>query len=214
MDLYIIRHGDPDYVKDTLTELGWKEAEALAPRLLRIQPTDLYASPMGRAQDTAKPSCKALNMEFSIEKWMAESMDYMQHCALDDKTLFDAGYTLNLADGAVLTKDIAPQRTDAIKEMIRHSDEFLARHGYVREGFRYRAVEPNDRKICCFCHGGFGSAWIAHLLNMYPVLHWFQFTLHTTSVTHFHFHTYESGYAVPNAVCIGDISHLWDMKKS
>ena len=30
MDLIIIRHGDPDYEHDTLTERGWKEAEILS----------------------------------------------------------------------------------------------------------------------------------------------------------------------------------------
>lgn len=211
MQLYIIRHGDPDYAHDTLTELGQKEAEALVPRLLHIQPSDIYASPLRRAQETAAPSCKALNMEFSIEDWMTESMDYMQHCDLDDAAKQDAGYTVTLADGAKLIKDIAPERTDAVKEMIRHSDEFLAQHGYVREGFRYRAAEPNGRKICCFCHGGFGSAWIAHLLGMYPVFNWYHFAIHTTSVTKFNFYENESGFAVPNASYIGDISHLWNM---
>ncbi len=209
MELYIIRHGDPDYANDTLTEKGWKEAEALAPRLLRIQPTDLYASPLGRAQDTARPSCKALGMEFTVENWMVESMDYMKRGALNDPTQTDAGYTVTFADGPTLRKDFAPERAATVEQMIRDSDAFLARHGYVREGYRYRAVEDNERKVCCFCHGGFGSAWVAHLLGMYPVFNWHQFALRTTSVTHFRFRADESGYAVPNAVCIGDVSHLW-----
>ena len=212
MELYIIRHGDPDYAHDTLTELGWKEAEALVPRILRINPTDIYASPLGRAQDTARPSCKALGMEFSIESWMAESMDYMKHCALNDASQLDSGYTVDLVNGAQLVKDIAPERTGTIEDMIRNSDEFLARHGYVREGLRYRATEPNDRRICCFCHGGFGSAWIAHLLGMFPVFNWYHFQIHTTSVTHVHFRADESGYAVPGVSYIGDVSHLWEMR--
>ena len=30
MKLIIVRHGDPDYENDTLTERGWKEAKALS----------------------------------------------------------------------------------------------------------------------------------------------------------------------------------------
>ena len=30
MKLMIIRHGDPDYVHDSLTEKGWREAELLS----------------------------------------------------------------------------------------------------------------------------------------------------------------------------------------
>ena len=80
MELYIIRHGDPDYANDTLTEKGWKQAEALVPRMVKVNPTKIYASPRGRAQDTAKPSLKVLGMEYTIEQWMNESMDYMQLC--------------------------------------------------------------------------------------------------------------------------------------
>ena len=33
MRILIIRHGDPDYINDTLTEKGHREAELLAERL-------------------------------------------------------------------------------------------------------------------------------------------------------------------------------------
>jgi len=39
------------------------------------------------------------------------------------------------------------------------SDAFLARHGYVREGGRYRCESPSDERIAVFCHAGFGIAW-------------------------------------------------------
>ena len=35
MKILIIRHGDPDYENDTLTEKGHKEAEYLAERLIK-----------------------------------------------------------------------------------------------------------------------------------------------------------------------------------
>jgi len=35
MILYIIRHGDPDYANDTLTEYGWRQAEALGERMAK-----------------------------------------------------------------------------------------------------------------------------------------------------------------------------------
>ena len=53
MKLLIVRHGDPDYTIDSLTEKGWKEAEYLSENLiskifmchrlaeLRIQPLSL-----------------------------------------------------------------------------------------------------------------------------------------------------------------------------
>ena len=36
MKLLIVRHGDPDYDIDSLTEKGWKEAEYLSERLSKL----------------------------------------------------------------------------------------------------------------------------------------------------------------------------------
>ena len=33
MNIYIIRHAEPDYARDSLTEKGWREAELLSRRL-------------------------------------------------------------------------------------------------------------------------------------------------------------------------------------
>ena len=35
MLLYVIRHGHPDYTTDSLTELGWKQAEAVGKRIAK-----------------------------------------------------------------------------------------------------------------------------------------------------------------------------------
>ena len=53
MKLLIIRHGDPDYSIDSLTEKGWKEAEYLSEKLVKLDIKDIYVSPKGRAKDTA-----------------------------------------------------------------------------------------------------------------------------------------------------------------
>ena len=46
MKLVIVRHGDPDYEHDTLTETGWKEAELVADRICRLEVKDFYVSPL------------------------------------------------------------------------------------------------------------------------------------------------------------------------
>ena len=53
MRLLIVRHGDPDYEHDTLTEKGWREAELLSERLSKLNVKEFYVSPLGRAKDTA-----------------------------------------------------------------------------------------------------------------------------------------------------------------
>lgn len=59
MRILIIRHGDPDYEKDSLTQRG-----GTRPSFLRTNGktdvTAFYVSPLGRAQDTASVTLKRL----------------------------------------------------------------------------------------------------------------------------------------------------------
>ena len=54
MKIMIIRHGDPDYETDSLTEKGIREAEALHDFLKDKKYDAAYCSPLGRAQQTAR----------------------------------------------------------------------------------------------------------------------------------------------------------------
>ena len=58
MKLLIVRHGDPDYTIDSLTEKGWREARYLAQKLSKLEIKDFYVSPLGRAKDTASCTLK------------------------------------------------------------------------------------------------------------------------------------------------------------
>ena len=69
MLLYVVRHGEPDYVTDTLLERGKLQAEAVGKRLVRAGITQIYSSPMGRAKETAAPACRMLNLPCHIEEW-------------------------------------------------------------------------------------------------------------------------------------------------
>ena len=72
MLLYILRHGDPIYNPDTLTEKGKLQAKALAERLAVHGLDRVYCSPHGRARETAQPTCEKLGLEMQIEDWTAE----------------------------------------------------------------------------------------------------------------------------------------------
>ena len=65
MLLYYLRHGDPIYDPDSLTELGHQQAQALSKRLSLYGLDEIYASTSIRAQMTAEPTCKALGLRFS-----------------------------------------------------------------------------------------------------------------------------------------------------
>ncbi len=44
MRIIFIRHGDPDYKNDTLTEKGWREAKLLAERVCKWPVKEFYCS--------------------------------------------------------------------------------------------------------------------------------------------------------------------------
>ena len=72
MKLIFIRHGDPDYRNDSLTEQGEREAKLLAPRIPKLNAKEYYVSPMGRAQRTAQIAMEGLSETPETLWWLEE----------------------------------------------------------------------------------------------------------------------------------------------
>lgn len=83
MRLIFIRHGDPDYKNDNLTQKGIREVELLTKRVVKWfeqntndensqRKIDIFCSPLGRAKATAAPSLKILNRKAEICSWLQE----------------------------------------------------------------------------------------------------------------------------------------------
>ena len=72
MEIVIIRHGDPDYSIDSLTEKGRVEAALLADKISKMDVKAFYCSPLGRAKDTAEYTLKKMNREAEILDWLHE----------------------------------------------------------------------------------------------------------------------------------------------
>lgn len=220
MYLYIIRHGDPDYVTDTLTERGVKQAEAAAVRLAAAKIDRVYSSPMGRARQTAEPTARLLGLEVQIEEWSREidkeiltdfpdgekrSLSLVQNTYYRENGYIDLGFDRAYECQGFSSSDMK-SATDKIFEGGR---EFLARHGYVEENGIYRIVSPNDEKIALFCHGAMGRAWISHLLHIPIHIMWAGFRYTHTGVSIFEFKNNENGVTAPAMLCYSDMSHLF-----
>ena len=85
MRIMIIRHGDPDYEKDSLTEKGWREAELLADRISKIDVTDFYVSPLGRARDTASVTLRKMGRTAQVCDWLREFPPLIQRPDVTDR---------------------------------------------------------------------------------------------------------------------------------
>ena len=219
MFLYIIRHGDPDYATDTLTERGQRQAEAVAIRLRDAKINRVYSSPLGRARQTAEPTARLLGLDVNIEEWSREiheetltpfpdgvptSLSHIQNTYFRENGNMDLGF-----DGAYECQGFSTSgMKDAVKKITDGGREFLARHGYVEENGIYRIEAPSDEKIALFCHGVMGRAWISHLLHIPINLMWAGFRTTHTGVTIFEFKNNKNGVTAPAMLCYSDMSHL------
>lgn len=205
MKLYIIRHADPDYANNTITEFGHLEANALANYLKDVKIDKIFTSPLGRAKDTARPTCEVKGLDYTVLDWTAESMDYMRRINRPE----ELKYCFSVKDGVTGFVDFSDEdRGNTINSLIKGSDEFLKSFGLVREGGRYRVEAQDHSHVCVFCHGGFGGAWISHLLLRPPEMGWCDIRLRTSSITEFNFKDDGSGYAFPVLVTLAATPHI------
>ena len=72
MRIIFIRHGEPDYVHDCLTERGRIQAKAAADRLKEEGIEEIFSSPLGRAAETAQAAAGLLGLPVRTLDFMRE----------------------------------------------------------------------------------------------------------------------------------------------
>lgn len=220
MLLYIVRHGDPDYVTDSLTERGKLQAEAVGKRLFDAGINQIYSSPMGRARQTAAPACRLLGLDCKIENWAHEVEDERLTPYPDGKLksvslVQNTYYRENGAIYLPYEQDFsAPgfntsQMKNATERIEAGGRDFLERLGYREENGIYRILRPNTDKVALFCHKVMGQAWISRLLHIPIHLMWSGFLTTHTGVTVLEFKNNENGVTAPRCRCFSDMSHLY-----
>ena len=180
MKLLFIRHGEPDYERDCLTENGKVQAQLLARRLESEETIRaVYISPMGRAVETAQAYLEGKNIPSKICDWMHEfdakmsDPDWAEPVPVWD--LYPKNWTENescfdrkaFGDADFIKRSEVPSRFEAVKKGL---DEVLAVNGLKRENEVYVKTEDNDITLAFFCHFGTTCVMIAHLLNISPII--------------------------------------------
>ena len=217
MRLYIIRHADPDYENNTITEKGHLEAEALAERLEAERLDCIYCSPMGRALDTMRYTAERLGMEATVLDWIQEisaTVEYPEEGRLGawdapGEMIYAKPLRLDGEGWAELPHLERIGMKTKVDKVRADSDEFLASLGYRRQEGRYAVERTNRLKIALFCHGGFGLTWLSHLLQVPPIIMWTGFWLPPSSVTTVSFEQRSPLWAVPRCLGLADVSHLY-----
>lgn len=219
MKLLIVRHGDPDYSIDSLTEKGWREADFLADRLVRMPATAYYCSPLGRAKDTAKATLSRLGRtaeecpwlrEFSVRALRPDAPDTYHVCwdwLPEDWTKEPRFFhQTDWAEHPVMLEGKAREEYEWV---ITNLDRLLSNHGYRREGRLYRVERGNNDTLVFFCHFGVECVLLSHLLNIPPMLLWHGTIALPTSVTTLVTEERREGSAYFRMNGFGDVSHLY-----
>ncbi|MCR5510588.1 MAG: histidine phosphatase family protein [Lachnospiraceae bacterium] len=211
MKIVFVRHGEPDYEHDCLTDEGRKQAAGVAKRLAGYNIERIYSSPMGRALETASYTA----YEIGIPKDEIIQLDYMHELiwgSLDREEVYQDGHPWTIADEMVeRNMDLLDHEwpsneyfinnrvTEYVMKTSAGIDTLLKDLGYEREGLYYRNVRENDEQftVALFSHGGSSSAALAHVLNMtFPYV---CATIHSpfTGITTLRFDTHPGSISVP-----------------
>lgn len=220
MRLLIIRHGDPDYAKDSLTEKGWREAELLSRKISQMEVDYFYVSSLGRAKDTASLTLQKMGRTATECKWLREFWPAIRRPDLEGEQrsiVWDWVPRDWMAEEAYFRPDRWAD-TDIMREagvggayaeVIQNFDALLAEHGYVREGKFYRAERPNRDTLALFCHFGMECVLLSRLMNTSPMILWHHLCAAPSSVTTVHTEERCPGKAIFRVSAFGDISHLY-----
>ena len=226
MKILIIRHAEPDYTKDSLTEKGWREAEYLSEMLTKQLDTQnrngqvhFYMSPYGRAQNTASLTLKKLGRTAEVLPWLREfdvfiwrpddatrkriPWDWRPEDWMKDPCFYQADHWFEnelMAEGNV---------GEEYRKVAEQFDDLLARYGYRREGGYYRAERSNHDTLVLFCHFGVESVLLSHLLGVSPMPIWHGLCAQPSSVTTIVTEERREGIAAFRILAFGDTSHLY-----
>lgn len=223
MRLVFVRHCEPNYTIDSLTEKGFREAQLLSERLKDWKVEQFYVSPLGRARDTARPTLGKLHQSAITYDWMQEftyriedpttgrihvPWDYMPEYWTRQQEFYDPEAWLS--HPAFLEN---PRIVPGFHRVCRGIDGILARYGYTRTE-RFYKVDPvltaddDDKTIVFFCHLGISLVMIAHILGFAPVQLQQSIYLPPSSVTILNAEKVVHDNAAFRAQVIGDTSHL------
>lgn len=217
MKLLIIRHGDPDYSIDSLTEKGHREAALLAERIAPMDVRAYYTSPLGRARATARYTLEKAGRTAEVLDWAREfdtliddgnggksiAWDWLPEDWASVPEFYDRD---KWCDTPIMS---AAGMRQGIQVVYDGLDALIERHGYRREGNIYRAVAPNEDTVVLFCHFGVTCVMLSHLLNISPMILWHGTITAPTSVTTVITEERREGTASFRINAIGDISHLY-----
>ena len=218
MRIIFIRHGEPNYEKDCLTETGKKQAAACAERLEREGIAEIYASPMGRAAETASFTAERLGLP-------VHTLDFMHEISWGGPGIPQEGHPWTLSEWMISQDDFDFYHADwrqhpyfqnnaavqYLDEISARFDTFLLSQSYRHEGTRYFCETDRQKTIAVFSHGGSGACVLSHLLSLpFPYV-CTVLPYEFTSVITLEFPVRKGEYVHPRIELFNDAAHILNL---
>lgn len=221
MDLFLIRHGQPDWAPDrvarndpNLTTLGHEQAVRVGHRFSTLENVDeLWASPMNRARETTVPVATELARESEVYEWLKEIQNPAEwdgepveriERALEDASFRDMD---EMWDGLPTGESFRDFHQRVVGGLI----ETLDAHGVhpASTGDRHLwSVDAPDKRVVIVAHAGTNAVILGHLLGLDPVpWEWDRFRQPHTGVSRLTTFRVSTGWAF-SLRQLGDVSHL------
>ena len=194
MEITLIRHGQPEWVRDglnvvdpPLTELGHRQARAMAEQLAGEHFDEVLVSPLLRARQTAAPLFELLDLPETVESWLEEIRDPGWHGTPAEKA--EQAYR-EMRERPVDRRWDGLDDGESIREFTDRihagATTFLADRGVVRQGIElpvWSIAEPG-RRIALVAHAGTNSVTMGHLLGLHPTpWEWDRFVMGHASIS-------------------------------
>ena len=218
MNLIFIRHAEPDYSIDSLTEKGWGEAKLLAQRTKNWHVDDVFLSPMGRAQDTASFSLKNWGITGKTYDWLQEFYYRVKDPVTGDERIAWDFYPEYFTAQDMLHDKNAWMNTEVMKsgnmgehyrEVREGLDAILLEHGYAAAGNGlFEVKKHSDENLCFFCHLGVSFVMIGYLTQIAPPALWQGFFVPPTGIMILSSEERDPKKAVFRMQNFGDTKHL------
>ena len=224
MILYFIRHGDPIYAPDSLTELGKRQAEAVAKRLAMHGIDEIYSSTSNRAKMTAQPLSEIIKKPINELDWCNECYAWEEFTVTNEQNKTNWMFWDKAVRNKFRSKEILllgnkwyedtffdKKVEKGVKRINAEIDGFLSQFGFIhnRENAIYEVRRNCDKRIVLFAHQGFSMMFFSSLLDIPYPLFSTHFDITHTGVSTIYFPDNLGEEVIPKILSFSNDSHIY-----
>lgn len=221
MDLFLVRHGQPDWAPDriarndpSLTDLGAEQALRVAHRLSTLDRVDeLWASSMNRSLETSEPVSAELGRDREVYDWLREiqNPEDWEGEPVEEIEKALQGASLRTIDDMWDGLPGGESFRAFHERVVNGLTETLDSHGIhpAEPGQRHLwNLDDPGKRVIIVAHAGTNAVVLGHLLGLDPVpWEWDRFRQPHTGVSRLTMIRVSTGWAF-SLRQLGDVAHL------